>query len=93
MSRQKLIKQLQKKNPQLNHSELGTIIDELSNSISNALQNGKGVEIRGFGRWYCKKLRENFNARNPQNNELIYKPERFKVRFRASKILKKIINE
>ena len=38
-------------------------------------------------------LKENFNARNPATNELIYKPERFKVRFKPSKKLNKIVNE
>ena len=87
MSRQKLIRQLKEKYPRLNQSELESIIDIFSESISNALKKGKNVEIRGFGRWYCKKLKENFNARNPKKNELMYKPERYKVRFRASKNL------
>ena len=39
------------------------------------------------------KLKENFNARNPATNELIYKPERIKIRFRPAKKLKIIINE
>ena len=51
------------------------------------------VEIRGFGRFFRKKLKENYNARNPKTNELIYKPERVKVRFRASKKLNKMINK
>ena len=93
MSRQKLIKQLQEKNPKFNQSELSNVLDIVSDSISNALINGNSIEIRGFGRWYCKKLKENFNARNPATNELIYKPERVKIRFRASKKLNKIINE
>ena len=93
MSRQKLIKQLKEKNPLLNKSELEKIIDIFSENISNALKRGKNVEIRGFGRWYLKKLKENFNARNPATNELIYKPEKYKVRFRPSKNLKKKINE
>ena len=92
MSRQKLIKQLKEKNPLLNKSELEKIIDIFSENISNALKRGKNVEIRGFGRWYLKKLKENFNARNPATNELIYKPERVKIRFKASKNLNKIIN-
>ena len=92
MSRQKLIKQLKEKNPLLNKSEIEIIIDIFSENISNALKRGKNVEIRGFGRWYLKKLKENFNARNPATNELIYKPERVKVRFKASKNLNKIIN-
>ena len=93
MSRQKLIKQLKEKNPLLNKSELEKIIDIFSENISNALKRGKNVEIRGFGRWYLKKLKENFNARNPATNELIYKPKRVKVKFRPSKKLNKIINE
>ena len=93
MSRIELIKQLKEKNPQLNQSESEEVLDIFSQSIADGLKQGKNIEIRGMGRWFCKKLKENFNARNPRKNELIYKPERYKVRFRASKNLKKIINE
>ena len=93
MSRKKLIKQLQEKNPQINQSEIEKVLDIFSEGISNALNNGNAVEIRGLGRWHCKILKENFNARNPATNELIYKPVRVKVRFKPSKNLKRIINE
>ena len=93
MSRNKLIKQLKEKNPELNQHELDSVINLFTENISNALEKGNNVEIRGLGRWYGKKLKENYNARNPSTNELIYKPERVKIRFRASKNLKKIINE
>ena len=93
MSRTKLIKQLKEKNPTLNILELKTIVDIFSKNITNALKKGNSVEIRGLGRWYSKKLKENFNARNPATNKLMYKPERVKVRFRASKKLNKLINE
>ena len=93
MSRIKLIKKLKDKNPQLNKFELESAIDIFSKTVSNALISGKNVEIRGLGRWYLRKLKENFNARNPSTNELIYKPERVKVRFRSSKKLNRKINE
>ena len=92
MSRSKLIKQLKKKNPKLNQLELETIINIFSRNISSALKKGNIVEIRGLGRWYFKKLKENYNARNPATNELIYKPQRVKLRFKVSKKLNKIIN-
>tara|TARA_Y100000816_G_C25962041_1_gene502016 strand:+ start:364 stop:645 length:282 start_codon:yes stop_codon:yes gene_type:complete len=92
LSRSKLIKQLKKKNPKLNQLELETIINIFSRSISSALKKGNIVEIRGLGRWYFKKLKENYNARNPATNELIYKPQRVKLRFKVSKKLNKIIN-
>tara|TARA_B100001113_G_C20663638_1_gene428924 strand:- start:191 stop:472 length:282 start_codon:yes stop_codon:yes gene_type:complete len=93
LSRIKLIKKLKEKNPQLNKFELESVIDVFSKTVSNALISGKNVEIRGLGRWYLRKLKENFNARNPSTNQLIYKPERVKVRFRSSKKLNKRINE
>ena len=93
MSRSKLIKELKNKHPKLNQSEIKTIFNVFSESITTALKNGNDVEIRGFGNWKLKKLKENYNARNPSSNELIYRPERVRVRFKASKKLNKLINE
>lgn len=93
MSKSKLIEQLKKKNPKLNNSHIKSIVNTFLDCIENSLNKGKNVEIRGFGRWFLKKLKENYNARNPATNELIYKPERVKIRFKASKKLNKIINE
>ncbi len=93
MSREKLIKKLKEKNPELSQPEIEAIINIFSQNIINSLKSGNPVEIRGIGRLYIKKLKENFNARNPATNELLYKPERIKVRFRPAKKLKKIINE
>tara|TARA_B100000902_G_scaffold238553_1_gene225926 strand:+ start:812 stop:1093 length:282 start_codon:yes stop_codon:yes gene_type:complete len=93
LSREKLIKQLKKKNSQLSQTEIETIINIFSQNILKSLKSGNSIEIRGLGRLYIKRLKENFNARNPATNELIYKPERIKVRFKPAKKLKKIINE
>lgn len=93
MSRAEIVKKLKKKKPELNKSELEIIIDVFVKSITNALKEDKIVQIRNFGNFYTKKLKENFNARNPSTNELIYKPERVKVRFKPSKYLKKLINK
>tara|TARA_B100000683_G_C12131624_1_gene407902 strand:+ start:13 stop:294 length:282 start_codon:yes stop_codon:yes gene_type:complete len=93
LSREKLIKQLKEKNSHLSQSEIETIIKIFSQNILKSLKGGNSVEIRGLGRLYTKKLKENFNARNPATNELIFKPERIKIRFKPAKKLKKIINE
>tara|TARA_B100000963_G_scaffold357757_2_gene380704 strand:- start:84 stop:365 length:282 start_codon:yes stop_codon:yes gene_type:complete len=93
LSKPELISQLKKKNPKLNNSEVTLIIDTLLKGVSEALKDGRVVEFRNFGKLYLKKIKENFNARNPKTNELIYKPERVKLRFKASNFLKKLINE
>ena len=89
MSRPKLIKQLITKNSKLNRSEIETVIEIFSNNIIKALKNGRKIELRGFGTFFVKKIKENYSARNPKTGELIYVPEKNKVRFKASKNLKK----
>ena len=93
MSRLKLIKQLKKRNLKHSQSELETVIDLFSNNIAKALKEGKKVELRGFGTFFVKEIKEKYSARNPKTRELIYIPKKNKVRFKASKILKKKINE
>ncbi len=93
MSRPRLVKLLKEKNPQLNKQEIELIYDSFCNSVQRALKSGKKVEIRGFGTFFVKKLKEKYSARNPRTGELIYIPEKNKVRFRPSKNLKKLINE
>jgi len=93
LSRPKIIKQLNKKNPKLSRSETETVIDMFSSNIVKALKGGRKVELRGFGTFFLKKIKENYSARNPKTGELIYIPEKNKVRFKASKILTKKINE
>jgi len=93
LSRPELIKQLKLKNKNLTRSDLETLIDVICKSIEDSLKNGKVVEIRRFGTFFIKKIKEKYSARNPKTKELIYVPEKNKVRFRASKFLKKLINE
>jgi len=93
LSRKDLIKQLKIKNPKLNKEELETTIDTFCDSIEKAILSKKKVELRGFGAFFIKKIKEKYSARNPKTGEIIYVPEKNKVRFRASKKLKKIINE
>ena len=64
MSRSKLIKQLKEKNSKLNQSEIENLIDIFSESVTDSLKKGRPVEIRGLGRWYCKKLKEKNEFKN-----------------------------
>ena len=93
MSRPELIKQLKKNNPKLNRSDLEDVIDNFSENIEKALTDGRKIELRGFGTFFIKKIKEKYSARNPKTGELIYVPEKNRVRFKASKKLKKLINQ
>tara|TARA_Y100001935_G_scaffold160240_1_gene131835 strand:+ start:435 stop:716 length:282 start_codon:yes stop_codon:yes gene_type:complete len=93
LSRQNLIKKLKKKYPSLNNKELEEVINIFCETIENELKQGRKIELRGFGTFFIKKVKEKYNARNPNTKELIYVPEKNKVRFRPSQKLKRFINE
>ena len=93
MSRPEIIKQHKNKNPDLNHSELEIDLETFCKSIEKALIEGRNVELRGFGTFFIKKIKEKYSARNPLTGEIIYIPEKNKVRFKASKKLKNLINK
>ena len=93
MYKPKLIRKLVKKNPELNLKDSQEILNIFTECIHQSLLDNKNIELRGFGTFFIKKIKEKYSARNPKTGELIYVPEKNRVRFRASKKLKEFINK
>ena len=93
MSQFKLIKLLKNKYPKLTQIQLETSVNTFFESIENALKKKKSVELRGFGTFFIKEIKENYSARNPKTGELIYVTKKNKIRFRPSKKFKKLLNK
>ena len=74
-------------------SELEKIFDIVISTIVEGIKNQKATEIRQFGRFAQKKIKEKMNARNPRTGEKIQTPERKSIAFKMSKELKKRINK
>ena len=83
---------LLKEFPEIGKNKISEAINIIFETICDSVALDEKVEIRGFGTFFVKKIKENHSARNPRTGELIYVPERNKVRFKASKKLNKIIN-
>ena len=92
MSKPKIIKELKTKNPNIKNEDLEKIFDLLLEKIIETLLNKKSIQIRSIGTFFVKEINEKKQARNPKTSEIIYVPKKNKVRFRASKRLKEIIN-
>ena len=93
MSNPKIIRKLVERNPDLNLKDSAEILNIFTKCIHQSLLDNRNIELRGFGSFFVKKLKEKHSARNPKTGELIYVPEKNRVRFRASKKLKEFINK
>ena len=93
MSKPKIIRTLKNKNTNISKKTLEEIFDIFLQQITESLLNKKTVEIRSLGTFFIKEIKEKKQARNPKTGEIIYIPKRNKIRFRASKRLKEIINK
>ena len=92
MSKPKIIQKLKNKNPKIGKKDLEKIFDIFFDQIKHLI-NKKSVEIRSFGTFFVKEIKEKKQARNPKTGEIIYVPEKIRLRFRASKRLKELINK
>lgn len=68
------------------------IVTNLFNRIASALDDGQEVAIAGFGKFSTKK-RAARTGRNPATGESIEMPERWAVKFKASKTLDDNLND
>ncbi len=93
MSKPKIIKELKIKNPNINKKDLEKIFELFLQEIIDSLLSKKSIEIRSLGTFFIKEIKEKKQARNPKTGENIYVPKRNKIRFRASKRLKELINK
>ena len=93
MPKTEIIQKLKKKNPKIAKENLELILKSFFQQITGSLLNKQSVEIRSFGTFFIKEIKEKKQARNPKTGEIIYIPKRNKIRFRASKRLKEIINK
>ena len=93
MVKSEVIKQLYKKYPTLNHSQIQNIVNIMFDTIKDSLINNKSVELRDFGRFSIKTTNAKYNARNPKTGEAIFVPEKKKVSFKMSKHLKQETNK
>ena len=92
MSKPKIIKKLKEKYQKISKRNLERIFDLFFSNIAESLCNKTSVEIRSLGTFFLKEIKEKKTARNPKTGEIIYVPKKNKIRFRASKRLKEIIN-
>jgi|TARA_B110000438_G_scaffold291436_1_gene328377 nucleoid DNA-binding protein len=88
-----IIKELQKKHPNLKALQIKLILEIIFKTITDGLIDNKPTELRGFGRVSIKNIKAKYSAINPKTLEKIFVPAKKKVSFSVSKQLKEEINK
>ena len=72
--------------------ETEAIIEGFFKTVIEALKEGRGIEIRGFGSYKVKKKNAR-QARNPKTGDQVFVPEHFVPTFKFSKDFKELVNK
>ena len=91
MLKSQILEKLHKKHNNLSFKDIEDLFDIFIKKISNSLQKGQKIEIRGFGT-ISRKINREKTVRNPKTNEKLFKNQSFKLHFKIGKILHKKIN-
>tara|TARA_B100001173_G_C15545388_1_gene361475 strand:+ start:215 stop:493 length:279 start_codon:yes stop_codon:yes gene_type:complete len=92
LTKSDLILKLTEKNYYLFQKDIYKIIHVFFDSISEALENGERVELRGFGAFGVKKRKARI-GRNPRSGEPVAIPEKNIPFFKMGKKMRERINK
>lgn len=91
MLRSELIDELHEVNPHLTRGDVERVIAVILESITQTLEQGARVELRGFGA-FSVRHRQARIGRNPRSGGSVRVPEKFVPFFRTGKELKARLN-
>ena len=90
MNKTNLIKQVSERNKiQLNVAKV--VVDTIFNGMSESLEKGERIEIRGFGTFVVRHYRA-YKGRNPKTGKIVDVPTKKLPSFKVGKELKGMVN-
>ena len=77
---------------EITKSRAEQVVNCVFNAMTAALQNGEGIEIRGFGSFTVREYKA-YNGRNPRTGNPVSVPEKRLPHFKVGKELKELVNK
>ena len=91
MNKSDLVNKISRKKAHIKKADIEEATDLLTVVISNTLSRNNRIEIRGFGTFSVRKRAARL-ARNPKTGSSITVNSKFHPYFRASKLLRQLVN-
>lgn len=92
MLKSELIETLELENPHLSATEVERVVATVLESITQTLEKGARVELRGFGT-FSPRHRKARAGRNPRTGDVVSVPEKYVPFFRAGKEIREKIDK
>ena len=92
MTKSELITLLAGRYPQLVKKDAEAAVKTIHGAMTQALQRGTRIEIRGFGS-FCLNHRPPRVGRNPKSGETVRIPEKYTPHFKPGKELRERVDE
>jgi integration host factor subunit beta len=67
------------------------LVDQIFSCMTQALQQGEGIEIRGFGSFTVREYKS-YSGRNPRTGKPVAVPEKRLPFFKVGKELRELVN-
>ena len=91
MIKSELILKIAEQNPHLYQRDIENIVNAILDTITNALERGDRVELRGFGAFAVKR-RDARTGRNPRTGEAVAVCEKVIPTFKTGKEMRARLN-
>ncbi|TDI61870.1 MAG: integration host factor subunit beta [Alphaproteobacteria bacterium] len=91
MIKSELIAKLSRINPHLYQRDIERIVSTFFSTITEALERGERVELRGFGAFSVKERKARI-GRNPKTGEAVQVEAKFTPHFKTGKDLRERLN-
>ncbi|MEE9412537.1 MAG: integration host factor subunit beta [Methylococcales bacterium] len=91
MTKSELIDRLTSKQPHLAHKDVELVVKCLLEQMSESMENGNRIEIRGFGS-FSLHYRPPKTARNPKTGETVDLPSKYVPHFKPGKELRERVD-
>jgi integration host factor subunit beta len=91
MTRSDLVQELADRFPQLTHKDAESAVKAILDAMSEAMERGHRIEIRGFGSFTINR-RPPRMGRNPRSGESVAIPEKRVPHFKPGKALREAVD-
>ena len=91
MTKSGLIERVAALTPHISKKDTEVVVNTIFDAMTDALKNGEGIEIRGFGSFTVRQYKP-YNGRNPRTGDPVHVASKRLPFFKVGKELKEMVN-